>query len=195
MTVHVVPEHRRRAPGAVGLRPLRMSDAVRVRQWMADPAMIRFTVVVPGPEYGPLLPYSTDEADQYLETLVRDPSRRSYAIEVRDSHEVRHVGNVGLKDYQPERKETECFIELGDQSARGRGVGQRAMHMLLRVAFDELKLERVRLGVFEFNQPAINLYRRLGFVDEGRYGWHYADGRFWEVNAMCLLRRTWLSLA
>ena len=194
MTVQSVPERRRRAPrnpGVVTLRPLRMTDAARIRRWMADPAVITYTVVVPGPEYGPLSPYSAEEADQYLETLVRDPSRRSYAIELKEAGEARHVGNVGLKDFHPGRAEAECFIELGEKAARGRGVGHRAMKMLLDVAFDELLLDIVRLGVFEFNAPAIALYRRLGFVDDGRYGWHFADGRFWDVNAMSLDRATW----
>jgi RimJ/RimL family protein N-acetyltransferase len=168
-----------------------MSDAGRIRKWMADLAVIKFTVVVPGPEYGPLSPYSPEEADQYLETLVRDPARRSYAIELEGAH----VGNVGLKDYEPGKPEAECFIELGEKSARGKGVGGRAMRMLLEVAFDTLHLDVVRLGVFEFNVPAIRLYRALGFVDDGRYGWHYADGRFWDVNAMTLSRTRWMALA
>lgn len=164
-----------------------MADATRVRRWMADPAVIKFTVVVPGPEYGPLLPYTTEEADIYLETLVRDPARKSWAIELDGAH----VGNIGLKDYAPERPEAECFIELGEKSARGKGVGTRAMVLLLDVAFATLRLERIRLGVFEFNRPAIKLYRALGFVDDGRYGWHYADGRFWDVNAMMLDRNSY----
>jgi RimJ/RimL family protein N-acetyltransferase len=164
-----------------------MADAPSVRRWMADPAVIRFTVVVPGPEYGPLQPYSAEEADQYLETLVRDRARKSWAIEVNAVH----VGNVGLKDYAAGNPEAECFIELGERSVRGRGVGRQAMAMLLDHGFGSLGLERVRLGVFEFNRPAIRLYRALGFVDDGRYGWHFADGRFWDVNAMVLERARW----
>jgi RimJ/RimL family protein N-acetyltransferase len=164
-----------------------MGDAPRVRKWMADPAVIKFTVVVPGPEYGPLLPYAPDEADQYLETLVRDPARRSFAIEL----EGVHVGNVGLKDYAKGKSEAECFIELGEKSARGKGVGRVAMEQLLDMAFGALGLERVRLGVFEFNRPAVRLYLGLGFVDDGRYGWHFAEGRFWDVNAMVLERSRW----
>lgn len=174
-------------PGEVALRPLQVSDAPIVRQWMTDPAVIRYTVVVPGPEYGPLQPYSSDEADVYLETLVHDPSRLSFAIEV----DGRHVGNVGLKDYVPGSGEAECFIEIGEKRVRGHGVGSAAMSMLLERAFGTLGLERLRLGVFEFNRPAIALYRRLGFVDDGHYGWHYAEGRFWQVNAMLLERRHW----
>jgi RimJ/RimL family protein N-acetyltransferase len=188
VTVQQIPERKRRPPN-VSLRPLRLTDASRVRRWMADPAVIKFTVVVPGPEYGPLLPYTAEEADVYLETLVRDPSRRSFAVEL----DGQHVGNVGLKDYAPDKSEAECFIELGERTARGKGVGSRAMTMLLEHAFDTLRLAQIRLGVFEFNRPAIQLYRALGFVDDGRYGWHFADGRFWDVNAMMLSRDVWLA--
>src|SRR6185503_14578933 len=134
VTVESIPDRRKRL---VTLRPLRMSDASRIRKWMADLAVIRFTVVVPGPEYGPLLPYTAEEADQYLETLVRDPGRRSFAIEVDGGH----IGNVGLKDYAPDRIEAECFIELGEHVSRGKGYGTQAMLQLLDYAFGVLRLE------------------------------------------------------
>ena len=176
------------AAGArVRLRPLKMSDRPRIRRWMADPAVIRFTVLVPGPEYGPVVPYDDDGADRYLELLVKDPDRRSYAIEVDGVH----VGNVGTKCHDFDNGVAECFIEVGEQSHRRRGVGAAAMALLLDVAFDELRLRRVRLGVFEFNVSAIRLYTKLGFVDDGAYGAHYVDGRFWTVNAMEIDARSW----
>jgi RimJ/RimL family protein N-acetyltransferase len=170
--------------GQVALRPLALSDAPRVRRWMADLGLIRFTVVVPGPEHGPLLPYSVTEADQYLNALVCDPARRSFAIELDGVH----VGNVGIKEWRPGATSAECFIEIGEATVRGRGVGERALRLLLALAFDTLDLEVVRLGVFVFNAPAIALYRRVGFVDEGRYGLHWADGAWHEILAMALLR-------
>lgn len=171
-----------RAP--VALRPLALTDAPQVRRWMGDPALIRLTVVVPGPEHGPLAPYTVGEADQYLHTLVMDPSRRSYAIELGGQH----VGNVGIKEWRPGAHSAECFIEIGEEGARGRGVGESALRQLLTLAFNELSLDEVRLGVFAFNAPAIALYRKLGFVDSGRYGWHWADGGYHEINAMVLAR-------
>jgi RimJ/RimL family protein N-acetyltransferase len=173
--------------GEVSLRPLRLADRDRVRAWMADPAVIEFTVQVPGPEYGPVVPYSDDEADRYLDMLVRDPDRRSYAIELDGVH----VGNVGLKNHDWRVRTAECFIEVGDVSSRRRGVGARAMTALLDVAFGECRLKRIRLGVFEFNAPAIALYRKLGFVDDGRHGSHHARGRIWAVNAMVIDEGRW----
>jgi RimJ/RimL family protein N-acetyltransferase len=154
---------------------------------MADPAVISFTVQVPGPEYGPVVPYSDDEADRYLDMLVRDPDRRSYAIEVDGVH----VGNVGLKSHDWRKRTAECFIEVGVVDARRRGVGAGAMSQLLDIAFYECRLQRIRLGVFEFNAPAIALYRKLGFVDDGKHGVHHAQGRVWAVNAMAIDELTW----
>jgi RimJ/RimL family protein N-acetyltransferase len=154
---------------------------------MADLRVIAFTVVVPGPEYGPVDPYDAPSADRYLELLLRDPDRRSYAI-LRDGF---HVGNVGLKQIDLQRGTSECFIEIGELSARRHGVGLAAMSQLLDIAFDELRLRSVRLGVFEFNAPAIGLYKKLGFIDDGRLGDHWVDGRFWAVNAMRIDALDW----
>ena len=171
----------------VRLRPLRLSDRVAVRRWMADPAVINFTVVVPGPEYGPVEPYDTASADQYLDVLVKAPDRRSFAIVVDGAH----VGNVGLKSIDLQARTSECFIEIGETSQRRRGAGAAAMSLLLDVAFDELGLTEVRLGVFEFNAAAIALYRRIGFVDDGQLGTHYLRGRYHAINAMRIDAAMW----
>jgi RimJ/RimL family protein N-acetyltransferase len=52
-------------------------------------------------------------------------------------------------------------------SAARRGIGAATMQAALRVAFDELGLHRVGLGVFTYNTTAICLYEWLGFVREG----------------------------
>jgi RimJ/RimL family protein N-acetyltransferase len=156
---------------------------------MADPAVIDFTVQVPGPDYGPVVPYSEDEADRYLDMLVRDPDRRSYAIEV----DGEHVGNVGLKSHDWKARTAECFIEIGVVHARRRGVGTAAMTGLIDIAFDEVRLRQLRLGVFDFNDAAIGLYRKLGFRDDGRHGTHWVRGRRFAVLAMALDHETWLA--
>lgn len=154
---------------------------------MRDPDVIRHTVLVPGPEYGPVHPYPAAAADRYLRTLTDDPSRHAFAI-VADGQ---HVGNVGLKEVDLPARRAECFIEIGEASARQRGVGRRAMQLLLDYAFNGPQIERLRLGVFEFNEPALRLYASLGFAHDGLYGWHYAAGRFWRVLQMSLDDAAW----
>lgn len=154
---------------------------------MADRAVIDFTVVVPGPEYGPVEPYDAASADRYLQVLVTERERRSFAIVDDDEH----VGNVGLKAIDFENKRSECFIEIGERRARRRGVASKAMSLLLDIAFDELRLQEVRLGVFDFNHPAIALYRRVGFDEVSPIGNHYVDGVYFVINGMRITARQW----
>lgn len=41
------------------------------------------------------------------------------------------------------------------------------MKAILTIAFEELKLHKVTLGVFDFNTSAIRCYENAGFVKEG----------------------------
>lgn len=182
---------RRAREDEVVLRPLSLRDQERVRRWMADAALVRFTVQVPTPECAGQVPYGPDAADRYLRALVTDERRRSFAIEAFGEH----VGNLGLKDYDAERCTAECFIEIGEPRARGRGVARIAMTRLLDLALLHLGIRELSLGVFEFNEPALYLYQRLGFTHGGHYGWHWADGRYWEVLRMRIDPDQWASVA
>jgi len=71
---------------------------------------------------------------------------------------------------------------------RGRGIGTA----LLAAAIDTARAEgmhKLSLSVFAHNEDAIGLYRKLGFVEEGRRVKHYrrADGQLWDALDMGLL--------
>ena len=51
---------------------------------------------------------------------------------------------------------------------RGRGVGEALLSALLDWARANPLIEKVSLAVFADNAPAIALYRKLGFKEEGR---------------------------
>ncbi|OGO77961.1 MAG: hypothetical protein A2Y23_04425 [Clostridiales bacterium GWB2_37_7] len=50
---------------------------------------------------------------------------------------------------------------------KGRGLGRTAIHLVKKLAFEELKAHRLWLDVREYNTRARNLYKALGFVEEG----------------------------
>ncbi len=83
------------------------------------------------------------------------------------------------------------FGEIGMAVARewrGRGIGT----MLLAAAVAgarERGLHKVSLSVFAHNAAALALYRKLGFVEEGRRAKQYrrASGELWDVIDMGLL--------
>lgn len=80
------------------------------------------------------------------------------------------------------------FGELGmlvDSEWRGRGVGSA----LVRAAIERARgqgLHKLCLEVFPTNTAAIGLYRKFGFVEEGRRSKHYrrASGELWDAIVM-----------
>lgn len=54
-----------------------------------------------------------------------------------------------------------CILEL--DTKRGQGYGKKLVSSALKYAFYELKADKVTLGVFENNAPAIHCYLSCGF--------------------------------
>ena len=75
-----------------------------------------------------------------------------------------HIGNVKLEPIIP-RKSATMGILIGEESWRGKGVGFEAITRVLEFCFIDLGLELVELGVDKKNLKAINLYTRLGFIE------------------------------
>jgi RimJ/RimL family protein N-acetyltransferase len=83
------------------------------------------------------------------------------------------------------------FGEIGMTVARewrGRGVGSALLAAAIEWA-RERGLHKLSLGVFAHNAAAIALYRKFGFVEEGRRLKHYrrASGELWDAVDMGLL--------
>ncbi len=70
-------------------------------------------------------------------------------------------------------------INIGEASARGKGVGRIAFaHLEQHIR--SLGLTRMELGVFEFNTPAIRMYRNAGFTEIARLpDFTYWQGQLW----------------
>jgi len=84
---------------------------------------------------------------------------------------IRHTGHLGmglLKDY------------------RGQGLGRKLMEAAISAAKTQ-GMERVELEVFASNSPAITLYRKLGFREEGRkLKARKIDGAYDDIVVMAL---------
>jgi RimJ/RimL family protein N-acetyltransferase len=78
------------------------------------------------------------------------------------------------------------FVIIVDAKFRGKGVGTALLTDLIDLAKNHFKLEVLHLEVFSGN-PAINLYKRLGFKE---YGVHKQflkeNGRYWDKILMQL---------
>lgn len=78
-----------------------------------------------------------------------------------------HCGNCGLKYIDLLNKKAELWIYLGEKEFRGKGIAQDAVNLLLKHSLDKLNLHKIYLHVTDFNENAIHVYKKCGFIEEG----------------------------
>lgn len=77
------------------------------------------------------------------------------------------LGSVYIRDIDRQHCKAEYGIFIGEESARGRGVGTAAAKLMLKYCFEEEGLHRVYLRALSENKQAIRSYEKAGFVREG----------------------------
>jgi RimJ/RimL family protein N-acetyltransferase len=118
---------------------------------------------------------------------------QKYIYKVVEQASGRAVGHISLESIDKKNLSARvCRVLVGDDSMRGKGIGNRMMVEILKVAFGEQKLHRVSLGVYDFNHSAIKCYEKTGFQKEGlkrdvqRFG-----NEFWSLWEMSILEDEW----
>lgn len=77
---------------------------------------------------------------------------------------------------------------LGSKSHWGKGIGRAVTKCVIEWAFSELNLNRMSLSVLSNNTRAVNLYKSLGFKEEGRLREaQFKNGRYVDVILMSIL--------
>lgn len=83
-------------------------------------------------------------------------------------------------------------LGLGSPEDRRKGYGSQALRLLLRYVFDELNFHRVSAHIPGYNQAALELFQKQGFVEEVRRRQAiYRDGQRWDALHLGLLRAEW----
>ena len=78
---------------------------------------------------------------------------------------------------------------IGNEENHGKGIGTFAIRAMVDHAFYNLNLRRLQLEVLEYNHVAQRLYKKVGFVEEGRKRKAvYKDGQYVDYMIMGLLR-------
>ncbi|KAG5642148.1 hypothetical protein DXG03_003552 [Asterophora parasitica] len=74
-----------------------------------------------------------------------------------------------------------------------KGYGAEATRFLVDYAFKDLGVHRVSLGVLENNQGAFEMYKKVGFVEEGRRRQaNWLDGKWHDSILMGIVADEWL---
>ena len=136
------------------------------------------------------LPLTMESETEWFESRRKDKDNIVFAILTRAENKL--IGNCGLHRIDLKNRSAIFGIFIGDKNYWSKGYGTDATHTLLRFAFEELGLNRVELGVYDYNPRAIRSYEKGGFWRDGvRRQGLYREGKLHDEILMCILREEW----
>jgi RimJ/RimL family protein N-acetyltransferase len=166
-------------------------DAEIESRWTHDAEYMRLISLAPA------LPQSPSQIKKQYEKIEKDQEEKKnlFYFTIRMLADDRLIGFARL--YWIEWSNAGGFIELGigDSNDRRHGYGSQTLHLLLRYAYDELNLYRLTALVPEYNQVALHLFSKAGFIEEVRRRKALnRDGRRWDMIHLGLLFEEWAAL-
>src|SRR5437764_961063 len=121
------------------LRAFEREDAERCYRWMNDPNIVRTLKT--------RYPIAFQNEAEWLERAMRaSPVERHFAVERRDDRT--HIGNASIHDIDWVSRSGWFGLFIGEPSAWNRGFGSDAIATLVRFAFEEMNLRKLRINVF-----------------------------------------------
>ena len=155
-------ENRRRfmiAGEHVILRAFEREDAERCYRWMNDPNIVR--------TLKSRYPIAFSNEIEWLDRAMHgDPTERHFAVERKDDRT--HIGNASIHDIDWVSRTAWFGLFIGEPTAWNRGFGGDAIGTLVRFAFDEMNLHKLRINVFDYNERAKHVLNGHGFKEEGK---------------------------
>jgi RimJ/RimL family protein N-acetyltransferase len=168
------------------LRAAERDDIPLFVRWINDRRTSRFLTA--------RSPISVPLEERWFERMTESQGSDSWFFVICRLEDSRPLGTTGLFAVDLTAGSAGLGVMLGDPEDTGRGYGSDAIAALVEFGFGSLRLQRIWLDVYDFNDRARRVYARLGFVHEGtlRHA-AFRDGRHVDVHRMSVLVDEWRS--
>ncbi|MEG0229138.1 MAG: GNAT family protein [Oscillospiraceae bacterium] len=165
------------------LRPYKACDAHTITKWLKD-------------EYS----FRQWSADRYNQYPITPSDMNSYYDKDKNNNRawcMTVFDETGIKGHITMRFPKENSIDeirfgfiIVDDKERGKGYGKEMLSLAINYAFDYIKINKISLGVFENNKPAIKCYESCGFkrVSLENIEKYYCMGEVWNCIEMELVK-------
>lgn len=157
------------------IRPARAEDAGAYYDALFDPLDPEAAYLTGSAAY-----YPRDVVIPFFLRCIADETRHDFLIFEPGGN---IIGESVINEYDPSANSANYRIMLSKD--RGFGVGTWAVRCACAFAFEQLHLNRLTLGVYDFNPRARHVYEKCGFAPYGREG---------NETLMELTHQKWLAL-
>lgn len=84
-----------------------------------------------------------------------------------------HIGNIKYEPIEIDRRQATMGILIGEKEWRGKGVASEVIIASANALNQQLKIEKILLGVSKDNSAAIRAYEKIGFKKKSTYKKNY----------------------
>jgi UDP-4-amino-4,6-dideoxy-N-acetyl-beta-L-altrosamine N-acetyltransferase len=169
----------------IQLRAIEAEDLPLLVKWRNDPNVYKYFF-----EHEPL---SLVMQRRWFESLLQKSDEKLWIIET--IRERKAMGTIGLVHIDLRNRKAEIGrILIYDEEYRLGGYGSEAECLVLLYAFEHLGLHRLYCEVFADNERGIQIHKRFGFKEEGKFREYvFKDGKYRDVIYLALLKSEYLS--
>ncbi|MFX0038400.1 MAG: GNAT family N-acetyltransferase [Promethearchaeota archaeon] len=169
----------------VKLGPIKREYLESFLKWFNDPEIIQYLV--------PFRPMTRMAEEEWIENLKNreDNIHFSILIPQEDASDIL-IGNCGLHKIDWKNRVAEAGIAIGEKEYQNKGYGTEAMELLVDYGFNTVNLNRIELFTYVFNERALKLYKKIGFIEEGRKRqFFWSKGQYHDSIMMGILAEEW----
>ncbi len=143
--------------GNIKIRPLMQDDIEHLRKWRNDSTNTVYLRKIPT--------ITSEQQLKWFQRYLGNDDEMCFAIDLLDKNQI--IGSASLYNFKNNQVEFGKIL-IGASEAHGKRAGYNATSAIIRIAFEQLLVERVILHCYEANYAAVHVYKQVGFtiVDE-----------------------------
>jgi len=131
--------------------------------------------------------YTLESLEKYVAGRINNSTIAFFAIWAKDTGV--HIGNIKLEVQDVKAGVADLGLLIGNKHYWGKGVGNEACKLCIQYGFEQMKLRKIYLAVYENNPNAKKLYEKIGFKLEGTLRKHIlVNGSYYDKYLMGLFK-------
>ena len=139
------------------IKPITIDDTDDIIKWRNNEDVRKFFIYQE--------PFTKEGHLKWLKTKVKTGQAVQFIIFEKETDN--KIGSVYLSNVDYKFKKAEWGIFIGKSDCRGKGYGNQAAKLIIKYAFEEMKLHRVYARAYADNERAINNNIKAGLKLEG----------------------------
>ena len=138
-------------------------------------------------------PRSLDDVKRRFENIPNGHTRDYVGFIIYHKSDKRPIGDIGLNRIDWVSRNANIFAMIGEPDYWGKGIVGEAAKLVLKYAFTELNLHKIKASVFTPKESSLRAAEKLGLNKEAiTKEAMYVDGKYHDIHKWGLTKEEWL---